>query len=309
MRKLWGLLKKHCQEDFHPTYYASVALFLFCSLAFNYYIGLENKIIDRHPDEPARVIWYFLLYAFAYYGGSLLMIHFKKRNDLLYSKQFWWLTGIGILLLALNSGFPYMTVILRQLEIDIHLFLWIYAIGNNAIGFLLIALPLFVLHFFTLPKTKLYGLTQRFDAWPYFALLLVILPIIVTVSFDSNFQNYYPTYKSNWVAESVPWPVWLPMITYEFVYGLDFFNTEFLFRGFMVIGLAHILGKDAIIPMVVTYCFLHFGKPVGEAISSIFGGYILGIIAFYTRSIWGGVMVHAGLAWMMELAAYLQKVF
>ena len=104
-------------------------------------------------------------------------------------------------------------------------------------------------------------------------------------------------------------PAWLPMAIYEFVYGLDFFNTEFLFRGFMIIGLAHILGKDTIVPMLVTYCFLHFGKPVGEAISSIVGGYILGVIAFYTRSIWGGVMVHAGLAWMMELAAYLQKVF
>jgi len=201
-----------------------------------------------------------------------------------------------------------MTTILRQLEIDIKLFLWIYAIGNNAIGFLLIALPLFVLHFFTQPKTKVYGLTQRFDARPYFTLFLIILPIIVIVSFDNSFQNYYPTYKTNWIAESARWPSWVPMIIYEAVYGLDFVNTEFLFRGFMVIGLVHILGKDAIIPMVVTYCFLHFGKPAGEAIGSIVGGYVLGVIAFYTRSVWGGVMIHAGLAWMMELAAYIQKV-
>ncbi len=78
------------------------------------------------------------------------------------------------------------------------------------------------------------------------------------------------------------------MSAYEFFYGMDFFNLELLFRGFLVIGLSQVLGKDAIIPMVTTYCFLHFGKPVGEQISSIVGGYILGVIAFYTRGIWGG---------------------
>lgn len=309
MKKIWKLLQKHWQEDFNPLYYASIALFLICSLSFNYYIGLENKIIDRHPDQPIRILWYFLLYAFAYYGGCLILVYFKKRNDLLGSKRFWLLSITGIVLLAINSGFPYMTVILRHLNIDIRLFLWVFAIGNNTIGFLLIAIPLFAIHFLTLPKTKLFGLTQNFNARPYFILLLIILPVIIIVSFDTGFQTYYPTYKPNWVGGKVDWPSWLPMIIYEFVYGLDFFNTEFIFRGFLVIGLSHILGKDTIMPMVIAYCFLHFGKPAGEAISSIVGGYILGVIAFYTRSIWGGVMIHAGLAWMMELAAYLQKVF
>ena len=59
--------------------------------------------------------------------------------------------------------------------------------------------------------------------------------------------------------------------------------------------------------MVVCYASLHFGKPLGETIGSIFGGYILGVLALQTRSIWGGIIVHVGVAWLMDLAALLQK--
>jgi len=96
---------------------------------------------------------------------------------------------------------------------------------------------------------------------------------------------------------------------FELLYGADFLNVELLFRGFFVVGMAQILGKHAVMPMVIIYCFLHFGKPAGEAISSIFGGYILGIIALNTRSVWGGIIIHVGVAWMMEAAAYVTKHF
>jgi hypothetical protein len=59
--------------------------------------------------------------------------------------------------------------------------------------------------------------------------------------------------------------------------------------------------------MVVVYAFLHFGKPAGETISSIFGGYILGILAFQSRNIFGGLIAHLGVAWGMEYFAYLQS--
>jgi len=58
--------------------------------------------------------------------------------------------------------------------------------------------------------------------------------------------------------------------------------------------------------MVAAYAVLHFGKPLGESIGSIFGGYILGIIALYSRNIWGGVFVHGGIALLMEIFAFLQ---
>ena len=102
-------------------------------------------------------------------------------------------------------------------------------------------------------------------------------------------------------------PQWQTVGIYEICYGSKFISVELFFRGFMVVGLSRIIGRDAILPMVAVYCFLHFGKPVGEAISSIFGGYILGILAYESRNIYGGLIAHLGVAWGMELMAYLQK--
>jgi hypothetical protein len=60
--------------------------------------------------------------------------------------------------------------------------------------------------------------------------------------------------------------------------------------------------------MIATYCFLHFGKPISESISSVFGGYILGLIALNSRNIWGGVFIHVGVAWLMEFFGWWQSV-
>jgi membrane protease YdiL (CAAX protease family) len=97
-------------------------------------------------------------------------------------------------------------------------------------------------------------------------------------------------------------------LLYELCYGWDFVPTELIFRGFLVIGMSRVLGRGAVLPMVVWYCTVHFGRPVGETISSLFGGYLLGVLALSTRSIWGGLLIHIGIAWGMELAAFLQGV-
>jgi membrane protease YdiL (CAAX protease family) len=115
-------------------------------------------------------------------------------------------------------------------------------------------------------------------------------------------------YKSNNAYLLLNVPEWVTALTYEIAYGLDFITVELLFRGFLVIGMIKILGRNAIVPMAVIYCMLHFGKPMGEAISSIFGGYILGVVAYETRSVWGGIIVHMGIAWLMEIIAYGQKL-
>ena len=57
------------------------------------------------------------------------------------------------------------------------------------------------------------------------------------------------------------------------------------------------------------YCTIHFGKPLGECISSFFGGLLLGIITFHTSAIWGGLIVHLGIAWLMELGGYLAGLY
>ena len=69
------------------------------------------------------------------------------------------------------------------------------------------------------------------------------------------------------------------------------------------------LGKDIILPASALYCVYHFGKPMGEAISSFFGGTVVGIFAYRTKSIYGGILIHMGIAFLMELAAFIHKMY
>ena len=131
-------------------------------------------------------------------------------------------------------------------------------------------------------------------------------------SFFSDLYTYYPRYArsgaDNFLAHNKNGEEWMTLILYEGVYGLDFISVELVFRGFPVLGFSRTLGGHAVLPMVVTYGFLHFGKPLTETVSSLFGGYVLGIIAHKNRNIWGGVFIHLGVAWAMELFGWLQRM-
>jgi hypothetical protein len=309
MSKIWNLVKRHWQEDFNRGLYISIALFLIAAIVINYYLRLEKTYFDKYVGRPERVVLYLALYSVAYYGSSWITFRFTGKLHHFKSKRFLLWSAVGLLILAFNIGFPWNSQMTRWLSDNPKLFTWGYRIVSNLSNFLANALPLFLFAFVIGERKELFGVNRiHVDLRPYFQLLLLLVPIIAVASFEPGFRNYYPTYKPNPVAGEMGWPEFVPALLYEAAYGIDFFNVEFMFRGFMVVGMSRILGKEAILPMVCTYCFLHFGKPIGECISSAIGGYILGVVAFNTRNIWGGVIVHMGLAWMMELAAYLQKV-
>jgi len=140
---------------------------------------------------------------------------------------------------------------------------------------------------------------------PYFLMLLFVLPLVALASTRPDFLQVYPKVKS--IAFVYPYTQhpWLWRLLYEISYGLDFVSIEFFFRGWLVIGLVRYAGAEAILPMAAFYCTVHFGKPLGECISSFFGGLILGVIAWRTRSVRGGLIIHLGLAALMELGGYL----
>ena len=55
--------------------------------------------------------------------------------------------------------------------------------------------------------------------------------------------------------------------------------------------------------MIVPNCMIHYGKPMPETLGAIGAGLILGTLAMRTRSIWGGVMIHVGVALSMDMLA------
>lgn len=155
-----------------------------------------------------------------------------------------------------------------------------------------------------------FGLTvKKFDWQPYAVMLLIMVPLIAFASTQADFLYTYPKYKM--VAGDIGSNAnaWLYKLIFELSYGSDFISIELFFRGFLILGFAKWAGKDAILPMACFYCTIHFGKPLGECISSYFGGILLGIVVYHTRTIFGGLMVHLGIAWLMEVGGYLGELY
>ncbi|HTF81640.1 MAG TPA: CPBP family intramembrane glutamic endopeptidase, partial [Cytophagales bacterium] len=151
-----------------------------------------------------------------------------------------------------------------------------------------------------------YGFTSKgVNLKPYFAMILIMLPLIYYASHQPDFLRSYPVYYAHDALTYFKVPEWILVLVFEVNYGFDFVATELFFRGLLVIGLSRYMGSACVLPMVTTYCFIHFGKPFGEALSSILGGYVLGIFAYKTRSIYGGVIIHLAVAYMMEVGGYL----
>ncbi|RPD51367.1 CPBP family intramembrane glutamic endopeptidase [Paracnuella aquatica] len=140
---------------------------------------------------------------------------------------------------------------------------------------------------------------------PYFIMLLLMVPLIAAAATQPDFLRVYPK-ALHMLAPGDVQQGW-KLLLFEAAYGIDFFTIELFFRGFLVIYFSRWAKAQAILPMAVIYCVIHFGKPLGECVSSFFGGMLLGIVSYHTRSIWGGLAVHLGIAWLMELAGWVVK--
>jgi membrane protease YdiL (CAAX protease family) len=130
----------------------------------------------------------------------------------------------------------------------------------------------------------------------YVALYLLVLPAVVIASRTEVFYLTYPFYK--WSNRST-----LDLLIWEALYALQFLSLEFFFRGYILNALRARCGSAAIFVMVVPYCMIHYGKPMAETFGAIGAGIILGTLALRTRSIWGGVFIHIGVALTMDMLA------
>ena len=127
---------------------------------------------------------------------------------------------------------------------------------------------------------------------------MLLAVCVAVVSRSPEFTNYYPFYKGANLS-------WADFLGWELMYAAQFFALEFFFRGFFIHGLKDVLGRQAIFAMVVPYVMIHFGKPFPETLGAILAGSVLGLVSLRTGSIAGGVLVHVGVAWTMDLGSLL----
>lgn len=292
-------------------YYKSVnkKVFLITSLlvavliSINFTVGIESRI-SQHNNHLLRIAGFFLLYLLVF--SSAYWIHFSLSSFFWpVEKSFYALLIISAALFAWkiatqnsaafitdNMQFPWQKFAALTLDWPI-----------KAIVFLLIILAVWKLFALEKPLGGMSG--KNLSVSPYLILLLCMLPLLAFASTQSDFLQMYPKLKKIFfIFPQVESPV-LPSLAYELSYGTDFFSIELFFRGLLVLGMMKYVGKDAILPMAAFYCSIHFGKPLLECVSSFFGGIILGVVVYRTRSIWGGLIVHLGIAWLMELGGYI----
>jgi len=145
------------------------------------------------------------------------------------------------------------------------------------------------------------GFRFSFPDWKVISLLfLLMVPLVVSSVFSPGFTAFYPTWLAGDTGEI---PIYRILI-HESLYGLNFVATEWFFRGLMVIIFLESGAGKSLLPVTVLYTLWHLGKPPAELITSFGGGLFLGFLAVRTGSISGGVVLHLGVAFLLEVVAF-----
>ena len=292
-------------------YFAHVdkGLLLFCSIwtavliALNYQLGIERTLIANLDSRFYQFLALFCVYCCAFVVPYLFIAVFRKPLIVI-TPLFWWL------LLMAPALFAFKVSVVNPLEYGLAGIWGDYWVAATTLPFkfLTVLAPLIVLHRMLAPQTSFWGMTLQNLRWrPYLQMLVLMVPLILFASTQPDFLSVYPrgAQIAFITAHTDYWHGILLKALYEISYGIDFVTIELFFRGFLIFAFTRFAGAAAILPMAVFYCSIHFGKPLLECVSSFFGGLILGVVAYRTQSIVGGLAVHLGVAWMMEIGGYV----
>lgn len=107
--------------------------------------------------------------------------------------------------------------------------------------------------------------------------IVIMTPIIWFLGRgNASMQSYYKGMTSG-----LPWNTFLAL-----------FGWEFLFRGWVLFGYARKFGPEALWLQAVPFALAHIGKPEVETLSTIFGGFAFGWVAYRTRSFLYPFLIH-----------------
>ncbi len=274
------------------------ALFIF----INYYFGLNSYLGTL--NHTAQLFGWFVVFVFAF-GGVYFLTAVLLPGSFKPSSRFLLLVFIAPILFAwkMSAGFDF------HFSDDENVNAYWKVISYWPLKFIVIAFVLFLIwKFINKGEDRLGTRWQKLNIKPYLLMLLIMIPLVGAASLRPEFLAVYPKLQNiSYLTQSEN--SFLYKLLFELSYGIDFISIEVFFRGFLVIAFIKFAGKHAILPMAVFYCTIHFGKPLAECISSFFGGVLLGVITYHTRSIYGGLIVHLGIAWMMELFGFFGNHF
>ena len=141
-------------------------------------------------------------------------------------------------------------------------------------------IPLFIIVFLFREHPKAYGFQLgdwRTGIKLTFGGIILMTPILWWfVRADGNMQSYYAH-----LLPGLPWNTFV-----------DLLGWEFLFRGFLLFGYARKFGAEALWLQAVPFAFAHIGKPEVETLSTLFGGFAFGWVAWRSKSFLYPFLIH-----------------
>ena len=128
---------------------------------------------------------------------------------------------------------------------------------------------------------------------------LVMLPAIWFFSATPDFVAKYPHLQSTRNS-------WGEFFIYESGMLLYMISWEFMWRGFMLLGLKEKFGYYSVLIQMIPFVILHNGKPAPETFGAIAGGIALGVLAFRTNSIYYCIITHMGVMFTIDMISTLR---
>ena len=307
MSSIFKYIQDFYKKEFKPGYFLVVLFLVSIYIYLNYSHSLETLFAAGDKTKWSNFWVHYLLYFMPFATAFLLQLLFYKDCHYYHNYWFWIILLLAPAFFSFRVNFNYQETIVEKIWSGDAQIFWLRCI-NWIVRVFAVLIPVFIIWFIKdWNNQPFYGAAALKNVKPYLIMLLIMIPLIALASTQKDFLQMYP--KARFIATLDLPSKKMHYFIYELCYGFDFISIEFFFRGFLILSLLKICGPHCIVPMACFYCTIHFGKPMGEAISSFWGGLLLGIISYNTQSIWGGLIVHLGIAWLMEAGSWIGLLF
>jgi hypothetical protein len=307
LSSIFKYIQDFYQKEFKLAYFLVILFLLGIYIYLNYWHNLENRFAAGGKTKWSNFFGYYLLYFIPFATAFLLQLLFYKDCQYYQNGWFWIILFLAPAFFSFRVNFDFQETVIKNIWSGDAQIFWLRCL-NWVVRVFAVLIPVFIIWLIKDRNNQpFYGTAALKDVKPYLIMLLIMIPLIALASMQNDFLQMYP--KAKFIAQLDLPSKKLHYIIYELCYGFDFVSIEFFFRGFLILSLLKICGPHCIVPVACFYCSIHFGKPMGEAISSFWGGLLLGIVSYNTQSIWGGLIVHLGIAWLMEAGSWLGLLF
>lgn len=302
-----GEIVSFIRDDFKPLKYLYVVLLIASVIVGQTVFNIYDLIIAPSYKNGTSMLCLPLVYITMYYAVLLPTVLMHREGWRLRQWQLWVLPAFLVAVDGAGQGFnAYSEWIANsgatageRYYMDL-----VSAFLFRSVGILTM---LILFRKMTSGTFGLYGLVKSTKYLKVYGLIfLLLLPLFLVVSTTPQFLEFYPKMGINHCTGSFGMSNTALIGIFELCYANDFLGVESMFRGALVVGLSRWLGARSVLPMALTYMCIHLGKPDLELCSSVIGGYMLGILAFRTQHLWGGIIIHLGIAMLFEALGLLR---